>query len=281
VQQIKSIAELRRVIREARAGGARIGFVPTMGYLHQGHLGLVDAARQASDVVVMSIFVNPLQFGAGEDLDRYPRDLARDAELARGRGVDLLFTPSSDEMYPHGTAVVRVNAPGLSDRLCGAFRPGHFEGVLTVVAKLFGIVQPDIAVFGQKDLQQSVLIRRMVQDLDMPVHIEVAPVVREDDGLAMSSRNVYLSPAERTSALALYSALRRARDVFDSGETASPALVAAARQVLDQHSGVSAQYVEVVDTRTLETPDQARVGDAVAVAAHVGGTRLIDNLVLE
>jgi pantoate--beta-alanine ligase len=281
VRQVEHIAELRESLHEARAGGARIGLVPTMGYLHEGHLALVDTARQACDIVVMSIFVNPLQFGAGEDLERYPRDLARDAALAAGRGVDLLFSPSAREMYPGAAVAVRVVAPDLADRLCGAFRPGHFEGVLTVVAKLFGIVQPDVAVFGQKDLQQAALIRRMVQDLNMPVRIEIAPVMREPDGLAMSSRNVYLSAAERHAALALYRALRVAEEAFADGETDPVALEAAARQILEAGSGVSVQYVRVVDTLTLDTPQRVRAGDAVAVAAHVGATRLIDNIVLE
>ncbi|HSJ25178.1 MAG TPA: pantoate--beta-alanine ligase [Longimicrobiales bacterium] len=279
--RIETSAELREVLGRFRADGRTIGFVPTMGYLHEGHLALCDAANAAADVVVMSIFVNPLQFGEGEDLDRYPRDLERDASLAAGRDVDILFTPDAGEIYPHGPVAVRVRAPGLEDRLCGAFRPGHFEGVLTVVAKLFNIVRPDVAVFGQKDLQQAALIRRMAQDLNFPVAIEIAPVVREPDGLALSSRNVYLSPAERASALALSRALAAAQAAFAAGQVEAGAVVAAARATLDAVPGVEVQYVELVDTQTLDTPAQARVGDAVAVAAFVGATRLIDNHVLD
>lgn len=281
MKRVERIEALRAAVADARAAGSRIGLVPTMGYLHEGHLALCDAARVECDVVIMSVFVNPLQFGPGEDLARYPRDLERDAGLAAGRGVDLLFTPPVDEMYPHGPGAIRVTAPTLSDRLCGTYRPGHFDGVLTVVAKLFGIVAPDVAVFGQKDLQQAVLIRRMVQELDMPVQVQVAPIVREADGLAMSSRNVYLSPEQRRSALALHRALLAAQAAFSDGATDPGELVAAAQEILDAESGVSPQYVEVVDTATLETPERVRAGDAVALAAFAGATRLIDNHVLE
>jgi pantoate--beta-alanine ligase len=281
MQRVGRIAELREVLAEARSGGARIGLVPTMGYLHEGHLTLVDAARAACDVVVLSIFVNPLQFGAGEDLERYPRDLERDAELAAARGVDLLFAPEADEMYPRGAAITRIAAPGIADRLCGAFRPGHFDGVLTVVAKLFNIVMPDTAVFGQKDLQQSVLIRRMVQDLDFPIRIEIAPIAREADGLAMSSRNAYLTPAERQAALALHRSLQAARQAFRTGASDPAEVTGTARAILTGASGVRVQYVEAVELQRLGTPDRLREGDAVAVAAFAGATRLIDNVLLD
>ncbi|HEX8359618.1 MAG TPA: pantoate--beta-alanine ligase, partial [Longimicrobium sp.] len=211
-------AEVRGAVREARAAGRTVALVPTMGYLHEGHLSLLDEARARADVVMMSIFVNPLQFGPAEDLDRYPRDLERDLELAATRGTDLVFAPGAAEMYPHGEPAVQVVPGPLAERLCGAARPGHFQGVLTVVAKLFGIFQPDVAVFGQKDFQQAALIRRMVDDLDIPVRVEVAPIVRERDGLAMSSRNVYLSGPERESALALSRGLGRARALYGAGE---------------------------------------------------------------
>jgi pantoate--beta-alanine ligase len=278
---VNDIPDLRRILDEVRESRGRIGFVPTMGFLHEGHLALCDEARRHADFVVMSVFVNPLQFGANEDLDRYPRDLARDAQLAMGRGVSLLFAPPGEQMYPHGDSAIRVTAPGLAERLCGRYRPGHFEGVLTVVAKLFNLVQPHVAVFGQKDLQQAVLIRRMARDLDVPVEIVVAPIVREPDGLAMSSRNVYLSPAERASALALHRALKAAQTAFSGGETDPARLVHAARAILEAESGVSIQYVEVVDPESLEPPLEARRGDAVAIAAHVGATRLIDNHLLD
>lgn len=275
-----TIAAVRAAVAEARRGGGRVALVPTMGYLHEGHLSLVDEAHRLGDLVVMSIFVNPLQFGAGEDLDRYPRDLERDAALAAGRGVDVLFVPATDEMYPAGEPVVRVVPGRLADRLDGAARPGHFEGVLTVVAKLLNIVQPDVAIFGQKDFQQSVLVRRMVADLDVPVEIVVAPIVREPDGLALSSRNVYLGPAERASARALSRALGAAEAAVRAGERDVARLLAAMRAVLDAEPVVRPQYVQLVDPRTLEPLATAVPGTVAAVAAFVGPTRLIDNLVL-
>ncbi|MGH7446709.1 MAG: pantoate--beta-alanine ligase [Longimicrobiales bacterium] len=276
-----TIAELRDHVARSRAAGRRIGLVPTMGALHEGHLQLCDVARRHADEIVLSVFVNPLQFGPGEDFERYPRDPARDARLAAGRGVGILFAPGASDIYPDGPSQVRVHAPALSDVLCGRFRPGHFEGVLTVVAKLFNIVRPDSAVFGRKDLQQAVLIRRMAHDLDFAIDVIVGPLVREHDGLAMSSRNAYLSPEERRSALALHSALQAAQREFDRGVTDPAALAAVAAATLDAEPGVSTQYVELVDPRSLRTPVLAGRGHAVAVAAHVGRTRLIDNHVLE
>ncbi len=251
-----------------------------MGYLHEGHLTLVDTAREHGDVVVMSIYVNPLQFGPKEDLARYPRDMERDTKLASARGVDIIFAPDDDEMYGSDKPAVTVHAPHLSDRLCGLFRPGHFEGVLTVVAKLFNIVQPDAAVFGQKDFQQHVLIRRMVRDLSYAIDIIVAPIMREQDGLAMSSRNVYLSGEERAAALALSRALRVAQLRYRDGERRPAMLVQSARQLLDAERGVTLQYVEVVDPASLDTPGQADDTSVMAVAAVVGKTRLIDNAIL-
>jgi pantoate--beta-alanine ligase len=228
----------------------------------------------------MSVFVNPLQFGPAEDLDRYPRDLERDLALAEGRGVDLVFAPSAAEMYPGGEPRVSVVAdPSLENRLCGAARPGHFRGVLTVVAKLFGVFTPDVAVFGQKDLQQALLIRRMVADLDMPLEVDVAPIVREPDGLAMSSRNVYLSAEERARALALPRAVEAARSLFASGETDGSALRDAAWRALAA-PGVEVEYAEVVDPATLAPVERAFPGAVCAVAARVGKTRLIDNGIL-
>ena len=273
-------AELQAALQPLRAQGKRIAFVPTMGYLHEGHLSLVDAARAHGDVVVMSIYVNPLQFGPQEDLNRYPRDLERDGAMARARGVDWLFTPSDQEMYGATEPVVTVHAPTLSDRLCGAFRPGHFEGVLTVVAKLFNIVQPDVAVFGQKDLQQAVLIRRMVGDLSFPVRVVVAPIVREPDGLALSSRNLYLHKGERQAAVALYRALQAARAEFAKGARNAAELKQVARNVLEGAPGIELQYVEVVDADTLDAPANTAATNVMAVAALVGKTRLIDNAIL-
>lgn len=276
-----TINGVRTHVADARRSGASIGLVPTMGALHEGHLRLIEHARAHTDFVVVSVFVNPLQFAPSEDFTRYPRDLDRDGGVAGERGADLLFTPSVDEMYPDGGTGVLIAAPGLRDRLCGAWRPGHFDGVLTVVAKLFNIVAPDVAVFGQKDFQQAVLIRRMVRDLDFPLRIEVAPIVREADGLAMSSRNRYLAPAERTRAGALYRALRSAQATFSGGERDSAALRRAAHEVIDAEGGIEVQYLEIVDATTLEGVARAEAGNVVAVAAHVGATRLIDNLILE
>lgn len=273
-------AEVRAAVAEARRAGKRVALVPTMGYLHEGHLSLLDRARERAEWVAMSIFVNPLQFGPTEDLDRYPRDLERDLALAGGRGVDLVFTPAADEMYPNGEPKVSVVPDrSLEDHLDGASRPGHFRGVLTVVAKLFGIVAPDVAVFGQKDFQQALLIRRMVADLDMPVEVDVAPIVREADGLAMSSRNVYLSSEERSRALALSRAVERCRALFAAGETDGDALRAAVRSALEV-PGVEVDYAEVVDPATLEPVRHAAPGAVCAVAARVGRTRLIDNGIL-
>jgi pantoate--beta-alanine ligase len=275
-----SIAVLRRELALLRSRGQRIGFVPTMGFLHQGHLSLVERARAHSDLVVMSIFVNPLQFGPKEDLATYPRDFERDSRLAEEQGVDLLFVPTDGEMYPSTRPQITLVAPELTDRLCGHFRPGHFEGVLTVVAKLFNIVQPDVAVFGQKDYQQSMLIRRMVRDLDMPIDIQVAPIVREPDGLALSSRNVYLDADSRRAALTLNRALGAAADTFRNGERTVAALLAAAYAVLEPETAVRVQYLEIVNPDNLAPVESASAGDVAAIAAFVGRTRLIDNAIL-
>jgi pantoate--beta-alanine ligase len=272
--------EVRDAVRQVRARGGTVALVPTMGYLHEGHLSLVDRARETADFVAMSIFVNPLQFGPTEDLARYPRDLERDLEMARGRGVDLVFAPSAAEMYPHGEPQVSVIPGALAERMEGAIRPGHFRGVLTVVAKLFGIFHPDVAVFGQKDFQQAALIRRMAEDLDLGVRVQVAPIVREADGLAMSSRNVYLSPEERERALALSRGLQRGRALFAAGERDAETLRASLWSALDV-TGVEAGYAEVVDPLTLEPVARAAPGTVLLVAARVGRTRLIDNAVLD
>ncbi len=263
-----------------RDAGRRIALVPTMGFLHEGHLSLVDRARSVADHVVLSIFVNPLQFGPGEDLDAYPRDLARDEDLAEARGVDLVFAPPTDEVYGEAEPAVQVVPTRMADRLCGAFRPGHFAGVLTVVSKLFNIVRPDVAVFGQKDFQQAVLIRAMTRDLDFPVSIEVAPIVREPDGLALSSRNEYLDAEERRRATGLYGALRAAADAFAAGERDAGTLRGLAEASLRETDGVDVQYVELVDPAELEPVEHAEPGSVLAVAAFVGETRLIDNMVL-
>ena len=279
-RMVETKDEVRRAVAEARAAGKRVALVPTMGYLHEGHLRLIDRAREEADFVAVSIFVNPLQFGPSEDLARYPRDLPRDLELAFGRGADLVFAPSVGEMYPHGEPrVTVVPDEEMAGRLCGASRPGHFRGVLTVVAKLFGIFTPDVAVFGQKDYQQATLIRRMVDDLDLGVAIELAPTVREPDGLAMSSRNTYLTPDDRQRALALSAGLRKAQALFAAGETDAEVLKAAVWRTISA-DGIAPEYAEVVDGRTLAPAVRVVPGTVVAVAARVGKTRLIDNAIL-
>ncbi len=262
-----------------RASGAVIGFVPTMGYLHEGHLSLIRKAKELSDHVVVSIFVNPTQFGPSEDLDRYPRDLERDTTLSRGAGCDTLFVPSVEEMYPDGHATV-VHVERLTEKLCGAYRPGHFDGVCTVVAKLLNIVSPTVAVFGQKDGQQSAVIRRMVADLDQDVRIEVCPTVREPDGLAMSSRNKYLSAQEREDALSLNASLQGAVERYRRGETDAARVLGDIRSSIDGRPSASVQYVAAVDGTTLEDVGTLAPGTMIAVAAFVGKTRLIDNVVL-
>lgn len=279
MRTVTTVADVRRAIAEARRAGARVGFVPTMGFLHEGHLRLVDAARRASDFVVMSIFVNPLQFAPSEDLTRYPRDPEGDAAKAASRGVDLLFTPSVEEMYA-ANRVVSIAATGLDRRWEGEIRPGHFAGMLTVVAKLFNVVQPDVAIFGQKDFQQAALVKAMVRDLDVPVEIVVAPIVREADGLAMSSRNVYLSPDERRRGLALSRALRAIAAAFAAGERSGDALVAVGRGVIDAERDVRVDYLAVVHPATLEPVAVAERDSVALLAARVGSTRLLDNVVL-
>ena len=276
---VSTIAEARASIGEARRAGRRIGLVATMGFLHDGHLSLVDEARRRSDFVVMSIFVNQLQFGPTEDLARYPRDLDGDAAKAESRNVDLLFTPRQEEMYP-AQRRVDVVPRGLDGRWEGAVRPGHFAGVLTVVTKLFNIVQPDVAVFGQKDVQQATLIKAMVHDLDMPIELVVAPTAREPDGLAMSSRNSYLSGDERQRATVLSRALFAIRDEFRKGERDATRLIAQGQRMLAVEPAVAADYLAVVDAATLEPADQAGDDTVAMIAARIGKTRLIDNLIL-
>ncbi len=274
-----TVDEMRNASRAARHAGKRLGFVPTMGALHEGHLSLVRAARASADVVAASIFVNPTQFGPAEDLAKYPRSLERDRELLEREGVELLFAPSVEEMYPAGV-VTWVTVEGLSDKLDGGSRPGHFRGVTTVVAKLFHIVEPDAAFFGQKDAAQVAIIRRMVSDLKLPVEIVVCPIIREPDGLAMSSRNAYLDPEQRQRALVLRRALKRVEELVDAGERNAEKLAAAGRQEFEREKSVRLDYFAVVDPDTLEKVNDISGGALVAVAAYVGSTRLIDNLVL-
>jgi pantoate--beta-alanine ligase len=280
VKIFSTIAETRAACRRECAKGKRLGLVPTMGALHQGHLALVRAARTQCDSVAVSLFVNPTQFGPSEDLAKYPRQFERDSELLEKEGVAILFAPSAQEMYPKGE-VTWVIVEGLSEKLDGRSRPGHFRGVTTVVSKLFHIVEPDAAFFGQKDAAQSAVIRRMVRDLNLPVEIVTCPIVREPDGLAMSSRNAYLNPDERLRALALQRSLRRVEEEFRAGEKSADRLIAAATEIFAQEPQIRLDYFEIVDPDTLDPVEQITSNTLVAVAACVGTTRLIDNVVLK
>jgi pantoate--beta-alanine ligase len=275
----ETIEQMRSACQAVRHGVKRLGFVPTMGALHEGHLSLVRAAKARCDVVAASIFVNPTQFGPNEDFSKYPRSFERDRKLLEKEGVELLFAPSVEEMYPEG-AVTFVTVEGLSERLCGISRPGHFRGVTTVVSKLFHITQPDFAFFGQKDAAQVAIIRRMVLDLNLGVEIVVCPIVRDADGLALSSRNAYLSSQQRESALVLSQSLAQVRKLFEQGERCTTKLSAAGRQVFTGEPSVRLDYLEIVDQNTLEPVEHIDRPALVAVAAFVGGTRLIDNIVL-
>jgi pantoate--beta-alanine ligase len=274
----KTIEEMKLACDMARMRGRRLGFVPTMGALHEGHLSLVRAAMSACQSVAVSIFVNPTQFGPNEDLAKYPRNFERDCALLEKEGVDLLFAPSVEEMYPAG-AVTWVNVEGLSEKLDGRSRPGHFRGVTTVVAKLFHIVWPDAAFFGQKDAAQVAIIRRMTRDLKFLIEIVACPIVRESDGLAMSSRNVYLDPPQRKDALVLQRSLMRVRKLWESREREAAKLIAAGREEIAQVETVRLDYLEIVDAETLDAVKYAAEGTLAAIAAFVGTTRLIDNLI--
>jgi len=279
MELLSSIAAIRTFSGSARGRGRRIALVPTMGYLHEGHASLIRAARAHAEVVVVSAFVNPLQFGPAEDFDLYPRDAQRDRAVAAEAGADALWTPAGDEMYPVAPEVT-VNPGTVGTILEGAIRPGHFAGVLTVVLKLFGLVAPDVAVFGRKDAQQAFLVRRMVHDLNVPVTIVVAPSVREPDGLAMSSRNVYLGPAERQAASAIPRALAAGVALFRSGERRAGNVVAATWKALSAESALTVEYINVVDPDTFMPSHAATPRSYLVVAARAGKRRLIDNVVL-
>jgi len=280
MQLCSTIAEMRSAVGALKAKGLKLGFVPTMGALHQGHFSLVRAAKKTCDAVAVSIFVNPTQFGPNEDFSRYPRTFDRDRELLEQEGVDLLFAPATDEMYPAG-ATTYVTVEGLSEKLDGKSRPGHFRGVSTVVSKLFHIIEPNVAFFGQKDAAQVAVIRRMVRDLNLPVEIAVCPIVREPDGLAMSSRNRYLDPEQRKHALVLSQSLKSVKKLFAEGERNAPALISIGRSCFEACPNVRLDYFEIVDPDTLDPVETLKQPALVAVAAFVGTTRLIDNVVLE
>jgi len=266
-------------IDKVKKQGKRIGFVPTMGFLHEGHLSLIRKAAKDTDCVVVSIFVNPIQFGPGEDLEKYPRDLRRDLRFCRDNGVDAVFIPMSKMLYGNGFSTY-VDVKNLTDGLCGIQRPDHFKGVATVVAKLFNIIRPDVAYFGQKDAQQTLLIKKMVEDLDIPVKIKVMPIVREKDGLAMSSRNAYLNSCQRREALSLYKSLRVARDLHKRGEKNSKKIIREMRSVILKERHAKIDYVSIVDLKRLKPINRISEKTLVAVAVKIGKTRLIDNIIL-
>jgi pantoate--beta-alanine ligase len=280
VQLYETVQAVREAVKGARRAGKRIGFVPTMGYLHEGHRALMRQARAECGYVVVSIFVNPTQFGPNEDFDRYPRDLERDMALCHSVPVDAIFHPSVTEMYPPGS-LTSVQVSGITDTLCGASRPGHFEGVATVVTKLFHIVQPDIAYFGQKDAQQVAVIRRLARDLNMDLEIRPVPTVRESDGLAMSSRNVYLSPAERQGALVLSRSLKLAQERVAAGERDLAALRREMEAAIAAEPLANIDYVSIVDYDTLRPVERLETKALAALAVRFGKTRLIDNCILE
>jgi pantoate--beta-alanine ligase len=277
---IKTIDEMRAFRKATRQSGKPLALIPTMGALHEGHLSLVRAAREKSDVVAVSIFVNPTQFGPNEDFGKYPRTLESDSALLERQYVDVIFAPSVDDVYLPG-AVTWVTVEGMSDRLCGKSRPGHFRGVTTVVSKLFHIIEPDAAFFGQKDAAQVAIIRRMVRDLNMPVSIEICPIIRESNGLALSSRNAYLNPEERKSALSLHRSLLRAQTLFEGGERNSANLIAAGKQEFSREPKARLDYLEIVDPDSLEPVTTISKCTLIAVAAYVGNTRLIDNIIVD
>ena len=280
IKVIEMIAEMKELVSKVKRQGKTIGFVPTMGFLHEGHLTLMRKAAEKTDFVVASIFVNPLQFGVGEDFEDYPRDLERDIRLAESAGVSLMFTPGVNEMYPGGYGTT-VEVGNLTDKLCGRSRPGHFRGVTTVVTKLFNIVEPDIAFFGQKDAQQAAVLKKMAADLNMNLEIEVVPIVRETDGLAMSSRNNYLSPEERKAALVLSQGLELAQNLVEAGVRKTAELISEITDFINREPRARIDYVEILSFPGFAETENMDGRVIIALAVFIGGTRLIDNMVLE
>jgi pantoate--beta-alanine ligase len=279
MRTLETIRDVQDYVAGCRKKGLTIGFVPTMGAFHEGHLSLMRQARKDNRAVIVSIFVNPLQFSAGEDYDRYPRRLEQDARLAESEGVDVLFIPSVAEMYPKGFDT-HVDQTDLPSKLCGPFRPGHFRGVLTVVTKLLNIVKPDRAYFGQKDYQQFLIIRRAVIDLNLDVEVKLLPTVREEDGLAMSSRNVYLGPKQRKDATCLYRALRRAEELVAAGESSATRVAAEMKRLIHRVKGTRIDYVAIVNSETLEPVKEIKGKTLIALAVRIGKARLIDNVIV-
>jgi pantoate--beta-alanine ligase len=276
---IETISGIRSFVNAARQKGKDVGFVPTMGAFHQGHLSLMREARRRNGIVIVSIFVNPLQFSAGEDYDRYPRRIEQDAKMAESEGVDAIFAPSVAEMYPKGFDSF-IDQTDLPSKLCGSFRPGHFRGVMTIVSKLFNIVKPDSAYFGQKDYQQFLIIRRTATDLNLDVDVRILPTVREEDGLAMSSRNLYLGPKQRKDATCLHRALRRAEEMVGAGESSAAKVAGEMKRLIHRVKGTRIEYVEIVNSETLEPVKEIKGKTLIALAVRIGKARLIDNTVV-
>ncbi|MFC1539353.1 pantoate--beta-alanine ligase [Candidatus Latescibacterota bacterium] len=277
---ISDITEIRRICEKKRFENKRIGFVPTMGAFHEGHLSLIRRARKKTDFIVVSIYVNPIQFGKNEDLKKYPRNIDVDIRLAEVNGAHIVFVPGDEIMYPEGYSTY-ITVERLTDMLCGRSRPEHFRGVTTIVAKLFNIIRPHVAVFGQKDAQQLSVIRKMVNDLNMDIEIDAGPIIREPDGLAMSSRNQYLLKEEREQATVLFRSLQAAQELIEKGTIGAPEIVDKIKSVLDKVFLVKAEYIEIVDIDDLSPVDDVSGGALIAIAARIGNTRLIDNIIIE
>ena len=276
---IETIAGIQAYVSACRKRGMKVGFVPTMGAFHEGHLTLMREARRNNQAVIVSIFVNPIQFTAGEDYDRYPRRLEQDTKMADSERVDVIFSPSVAEMYPKGFDTY-VDQTDLPDKLCGEFRVGHFRGVMTIVTKLFNIVRPDVAYFGQKDYQQSLIIRRTATDLNLEVAIKVLPTVREEDGVAMSSRNMYLGPKQRKDATCLITALNRAEDMVNNGESSAARVSAEMKRLIRKVKGTRVEYIAIVNSETLEPVKEIKGKTLIALAVRIGKARLIDNIIV-
>jgi pantoate--beta-alanine ligase len=276
---VETLAGIQGYVAACRKRGMKVGFVPTMGAFHEGHLTLMREARRNNNAVIVSIFVNPIQFSAGEDYDRYPRRLEQDTKMADSEGVDVIFSPSVAEMYPKGFDT-HVDQTDLPSKLCGAFRQGHFRGVMTIVTKLFNIVKPDTAYFGQKDYQQSLIIRRTATDLNLDVAVKVLPTVREEDGLAMSSRNVYLGPKQRKDATCLIQSLRRAEDMVNNGESSASKVSAEMKRLIRKVKGTRVEYIAIVNSDTLEPVKEIKGKTLIALALRIGKARLIDNIIV-
>lgn len=276
----KTIKSVRSLVKAARSKGKKIGFVPTMGAMHTGHISLIEAAVQQTDFVVVSIFVNPTQFGPGEDLEKYPRPLEADLEICRNTGVDAVFAPTTEQMYPQEN-LTWVNVEKLTEQLCGQFRPAHFRGVTTICAKLFNIVAPDIAFFGQKDAQQAIVTKQMVADLNMPLKIVVCPTVRQPDGLAVSSRNKYLTRQQRKDATLIYKSLQKCQEMINAGIRDVQEIVTQMRKILQQAPSIKIEYISIVDAETLQTIDGIAGKVLTAVAVRISSARLIDNILVD